>query len=68
MSRQAVARVSLHLLSYRQLMPAVTAAAATAGLPHSLAKTKQALQRRYAVAAMSSLDRRESGGGRCFQW
>ncbi|PRW21108.1 multidrug resistance-associated 1 isoform X3 [Chlorella sorokiniana] len=38
------------------------------GLPHSLAKTKQALRRRYAVAAMSSLDRNEGGGGRCFQW
>lgn len=44
------------------------AAAAAAGLPHSLAKTKQALRRRYAVAAMSSLDRKEGGGGRCFQW
>lgn len=45
--------------------PAVTTAA---GLPHSQAKTKQALRRQYAVAAMSSLDRKEGGGGRCFQW
>lgn len=33
-----------------------------------LAKTKQALRRGYAVAAMSSLDRNGGGGGRCFQW
>lgn len=45
------------------------APAPLAGLPHSLAKTKQALNRGYAVAAMSSADRRTGGGGtRCFSW
>lgn len=39
-----------------------------AGLPMSLAKTKQALLKGYAVAAMSSQDRRAGGGGRCFAW
>lgn len=41
---------------------------AAAGLPQSVAKTKQALTRGYAVAAMSSLDRSTGGGGRCFAW
>jgi hypothetical protein len=39
-----------------------------AGLPESLAKTKQALARGYAVAALSSADRNTGGGGRCFSW
>lgn len=30
--------------------------------------TKQALARGYAVAALSSADRRTGGGARCFQW
>lgn len=37
---------------------------AAAGLPNSVAKTKQALARGYAVVAVSSRDR--SKDGRCF--
>ena len=39
-----------------------------AGLPMSLAKTKQALLRGYAVASMSSQDRTSGPGARCFAW
>ncbi len=40
-------------------------------MPVGLAKTKQAISRGYAVAALSSLDRldrRSAGGGRRFSW